>query len=105
MNHNLNALTMLSMALSKGLHKLNEALNKHKKAEHQSLKELSKPLKKALHAVMNELNKLLDKLNKDIISFLMKAQLPNENEQSTQSKAVQPPLKQDLSKLKTGRED
>jgi preprotein translocase subunit SecA len=48
---------------------------------------------------------MLDKLNKDIISFLMKAQLPNENEQTTQSKAVQPPLKQDLSKLKTGRED
>ncbi|MBG16249.1 MAG: preprotein translocase subunit SecA [Crocinitomicaceae bacterium] len=48
---------------------------------------------------------MLDKLNKDIISFLMKAQLPNENEQAAQTKSSQPSLKQDLSKLKTGRED
>ena len=48
---------------------------------------------------------MLDKLNRDIISFLMKAQLPNEKESSTQSKMSVPPPKQDLSKLKTGRED
>ena len=49
---------------------------------------------------------MLDKLNKDIISFLMKAQLPVENEQkSNQSRTIQAPPKQDLSKLKTGRED
>ena len=48
---------------------------------------------------------MLDKLNRDIISFLMKAQLPNEKESSTQSKMSAPPPKQDLSKLKTGRED
>ena len=46
---------------------------------------------------------MLDKLNKDIISFLMKAQLPNENAQSSQSTAIQEPKKQDLSRLKTGR--
>ncbi|MFL2570699.1 MAG: preprotein translocase subunit SecA [Parvicellaceae bacterium] len=48
---------------------------------------------------------MLDKLNKDIISFLMKAQLPNENAQTSQSTAIQEPKKQDLSRLKTGRED
>ena len=48
---------------------------------------------------------MVDKLNKDIISFLMKAQLPNENAQSSQSTAIQEPKKQDLSRLKTGRED
>jgi len=49
---------------------------------------------------------MLDKLNKDIISFLMKAQLPVENAQNeSQSRTIQSPPKQDLSKLKTGRED
>jgi len=50
--------------------------------------------------------KMLDKLNKDIVSFLMKAHLPNEENQSDQASRMQaPPPKQDLSKLKTGRED
>ena len=50
--------------------------------------------------------KMLDKLNKDIVSFLMKAHLPNEDNQSAQTSKMQaPPPKQDLSKLKTGRED
>ena len=49
---------------------------------------------------------MLDKLNKDIISFLMKAQLPVENSQNeNRSRTIQAPPKQDLSKLKTGRED
>ena len=50
---------------------------------------------------------MLDKLNKDIISFLMKAQLPVENEtkKANQSRNnFKAPPKQDLSKLKTGRE-
>ncbi len=50
--------------------------------------------------------KMLNKLNKDIVSFLMKAHLPQEDSQSTQTSRMQAPSpKQDLSKLKTGRED
>ena len=48
---------------------------------------------------------MLDKLNKDIISFLMKAHLPQEAPQNVQSQRLQAPPKQDLSKLKTGRTD
>tara|TARA_B100001093_G_scaffold122136_2_gene114881 strand:+ start:1128 stop:4517 length:3390 start_codon:yes stop_codon:yes gene_type:complete len=46
---------------------------------------------------------MMDKMNRDIISFLMKAQLHDPNEQDVTS----PPTnkKQDYSKLKTGRED
>ena len=58
---------MLSMTLSKALHKLNEALNKHNKAVNKGLKELSKPLNKALHYVINELNKELHRLKKGIV--------------------------------------
>ena len=57
---------MLSMALSKALDKLNEALNKHKKAIHKCLNELSEPLKKALHYVINDLNNTLNKLKKAV---------------------------------------
>ena len=47
---------------------------------------------------------MMDKMNKDIISFLMKCQLhdPNEN---TVSSAPSPRPNQDLSQLKAGRED
>ena len=46
----------------------------------------------------------LDKMNRDIISFLMKAQLHDPNEQ-TLSSENNPRPKQDFSKLKAGRED
>ena len=48
---------------------------------------------------------MLDKLNKDIVSFLIKAHPPQETAQATQSHRMSEPPKQDLSKLKTGRED
>ena len=47
---------------------------------------------------------MMDKMNRDIISFLMKAQLHDPNDQNVASHADQRP-KQDYSKLKTGRED
>ena len=47
---------------------------------------------------------MMDKMNKDIISFLMKAQLHDPNEQ-TLSSENNPRPKQDFSKLKAGRED
>ena len=47
---------------------------------------------------------MMDKMNRDIISFLMKAQLHDPNEQNVASNADQRP-KQDYSKLKAGRED
>ena len=46
----------------------------------------------------------MDKMNRDIISFLMKAQLHNPDEQ-TLSSDNSPRPKQDFSKLKAGRED
>jgi preprotein translocase subunit SecA len=47
---------------------------------------------------------MMDKMNRDIISFLMKAQIhDNTNDQSLQSDSRRP--KQDFSKLKMGRED
>ena len=46
---------------------------------------------------------MLDKLNKEIISFLMKAQLHDNETRTAPSLSDRP--KQDLSKLKTGRED
>ena len=53
-------------------------------------------------SIMSEGKSCIDSISIpiDIISFLMKAQLPNENEQSAQAKSSQAPLKQDLSKLK-----
>ena len=47
---------------------------------------------------------MMDKMNRDIISFLMKAQLHDPNEQ-TLSSENNPRPKQDFSKLKAGRED
>jgi preprotein translocase subunit SecA len=47
---------------------------------------------------------MMDKMNRDIISFLMKAQLHDPNEQ-TLSSENNPSPKQDFSKLKAGRED
>ena len=47
---------------------------------------------------------MMDKMNRDIISFLMKAQLHNPDEQ-TLSSEFSPRPKQDFSKLKAGRED
>ena len=47
---------------------------------------------------------MMDKMNRDIISFLMKAQLHNPDEQ-TLSSDNRPRPKQDFSKLKAGRED
>jgi len=46
---------------------------------------------------------MMDKMNRDIISFLMKAQIYDTNEQAVTSSHQ--PQKQDYSKLKTGRED
>ena len=46
---------------------------------------------------------MMDKMNRDIISFLMKAQIYDSNEQTVTS--TNQPQKQDYSKLKTGRED
>ena len=46
---------------------------------------------------------MMDKMNRDIISFLMKAQLHDPNEQDVTSPSTN--QKQDYSKLKTGRED
>ena len=46
---------------------------------------------------------MMDKMNRDIISFLMKAQIYDSNEQTVTSSNQ--PQKQDYSKLKTGRED
>ena len=48
---------------------------------------------------------MMDKLNKDIISFLIKAHLPEDTGSATQSRTIDSRPKQDLSKLKTGRED
>ena len=47
---------------------------------------------------------MMDKMNRDIISFLMKAQLHDPNEE-TLSSENNPRPKQDFSKLKAGRED
>ena len=47
---------------------------------------------------------MMDKMNKDIISFLMKCQLHDPNENTVPS-APSPRPKQDLSQLKAGRED
>jgi preprotein translocase subunit SecA len=47
---------------------------------------------------------MMDKMNRDIISFLMKAQLHDHNEQ-TLSSENNPRPKQDFSNLKAGRED
>ena len=46
---------------------------------------------------------MMDKMNRDIISFLLKAQLHDPNDQSTSAHTSAP--KQDYSKLKTGRQD
>ena len=46
---------------------------------------------------------MMDKMNRDIISFLMKAQIYDTNDQAVTSSHQ--PQKQDYSKLKTGRED
>jgi preprotein translocase subunit SecA len=46
---------------------------------------------------------MMDKMNRDIISFLLKAQLHDPNEQSMSPNSIAP--KQDYSKLKTGRQD
>ncbi|MEC9231943.1 MAG: preprotein translocase subunit SecA [Bacteroidota bacterium] len=46
---------------------------------------------------------MMDKMNRDIISFLMKAQIYDSNDQTVTSSNQ--PQKQDYSKLKTGRED
>ena len=47
---------------------------------------------------------MMDKMNRDIISFLMKAQLHDPNEETLSSESSPRP-KQDFSKLKAGRED
>ena len=47
---------------------------------------------------------MMDKMNRDIISFLMKCQLHDPNEQTVSSAPSQKP-RQDFSKLKAGRED
>jgi len=48
---------------------------------------------------------MMDKLNKEIISFLIKAHLPEDSNSTSQSRTIDSKPKQDLSKLKTGRED